>query len=83
MSINPIIRDRIARAQEATAKIDRDLWRPLERLTDICKPSNGAGIFCDIPRIKSALAEAAAAIASAQKIMNDTEWPSDRDYDLA
>lgn len=85
MSVKDIARRRIERAQEATRQIDHnlDLWQAIETLQRAGGPSNGAGIYADIPRLKSALAAAASAIARAQKIVNETEWPSDHDYDVA
>ena len=84
MSVKCIARERINKAQAATTQIDNGgLWQSLQRLQDAGRGSNGAGIFCDIPRFESALREAAAEIAAAQKIINETQWPSDADYDAA
>jgi hypothetical protein len=84
MSTKCIARQRVQDAQKATDLIDRGgLWNSLQRLQDAGRGSNGAGVFCDISRLKGALSEAAAEIARAQKIMAETQWPSDRDYDEA
>lgn len=83
MSAKSIARERIHLAAAATARIDSDLWRPIERLQEAGRCGNGAGIYCDISRFRSALSEAAAAIKRAQEIMGSTEWPTDNDYDIA
>jgi hypothetical protein len=77
-----IARARIAKARAATIAIDQDLWSPIERLQRAGESANGAGIYADVPRFRSALHEAAAAIARAQKIIRETDWPSDHDYDI-
>jgi len=76
-------RAKIARAGHSVTEIDRHLWGPIERLERAGSASNGAGIYADIPRFRSALAEAATAIADAQKIVRETDWPTDQDYDIA
>lgn len=75
-------RTKINRAAQATARIDKDLWGPIQRLQDAGRGSNGAGIYSDLSRFRSALADAAAAIRGAQDVMKATEWPTDRDYDI-
>lgn len=81
MSVKCIARERIRKAQEATDKIDKDLWGPIERLQRAGSCGNGAGIFSDVSLLRSALAEAAAAIKRAQDIMKETDWPTNVDYD--
>ena len=80
--LKAIARAKIARADQAVTAIDKDLWRPIERLQRAGSESNGAGIYPDILRFRGALSEAAEAIARAQKIIRETDWPSDQDYDI-
>ncbi len=84
MSTKEIARRHIQAAQDATTEIDNGgLWRALQRLQDAGRGSNGAGIFCDVSQFKSALREAAAEIKAAQKIMDETCWPTDHEYNIA
>jgi hypothetical protein len=83
MSTKIIARHKIVKAKLATDAIDNDLWRPIERLKSAGATSNGAGIYADVPRLRTALVDAAEAIARAQKIVRETDWPTDHDYDIA
>jgi hypothetical protein len=82
LELKAIARAKIIRAREATEAIDRDLWGPIERLQAAGSGGNGAGIYADVYRFRGALADAAAAVARAQKIVRETDWPSDHDYDI-
>ena len=72
---------KIKRAREATAGIDLRLWDAIERLQRIGHLGNGAGIYADVSAFRSALGDAAAAIARAQEIVRSTDWPTNEDYD--
>lgn len=77
---------KIKRARDATAGIDLGLWDAIGRLQDIGRfgrVGNGAGIYADVTAFRSALADAATAIARAQEIVRSTDWPTKQDYDAA
>lgn len=73
---------KIKRAREATAGIDLGLWDAIARLQRIGHTGNGAGIYADVTAFRSALGDAATAIARAQEIVRATDWPTNEDYDL-
>jgi hypothetical protein len=75
-------RAKIIRAKQATANIDHDLWRPIERLKSAGATSNGDGIYADWERLRSALVDARSAIDRAIRIVAKTNWPTDHDYDI-
>jgi len=72
---------KIKKARDATAGIDLGLWDAIERLQRIGQTGNGAGIYADVSAFRSALGDAAAAIARAQEIVRATDWPTNEDYD--
>jgi len=75
------VREKIRRAQEATAGINLGLWDALAHLQRVGRPSNGAGIYADVDAFRRALADAATVIARAQEIVRATDWPSPEDYE--
>jgi hypothetical protein len=77
-----LARAKINRAQRETARINDVLWESIRCLQGAGCRSNGAGIFSDLSRFRSALAEAAIAIKRAQDIVKATDWPTDNDYDI-
>lgn len=77
------VRSKIERARQATAGIDLGLWDAIGRLQRVGNTSNGAGIYADVSAFRSALGDAATAIARAQEIVRATDWPTAQDYDLA
>lgn len=83
MNTKAVGRAKIEKARQATAGIDLGLWDAVERLRRIGFVSNGAGIYADVSAFRSALADAASAIARAQEIIRATDWPTNEDYDLA
>jgi hypothetical protein len=74
-------RSRIDRAFAATARMDGLLNPALDALLSALGPSNGAGIYRDVSRVRSAMAAAKAAIIAAEAIDRETQWPSNEDYD--
>lgn len=60
------ILDAVAEAQRL---IGRDLW------------CNGYGIFADPNKVRLDLAAAHAKIGEALKVLRETQWPNDADYD--
>jgi hypothetical protein len=74
-------RTKICLAAEATRQMDDLLMPALHELSGAIRGGNGAGIYHDLSRVRTALAQAARAIARAQEIAANTTWPSNEDYD--
>lgn len=74
---------KIEKAKDATARIDRDLSTIVYQLQRIGIARNGAGIYSDVPSFRSALRDVFIAIASADRMVMETDWPTEEDYDAS
>lgn len=74
-------RARIQAAADATKRMDDLLDPAIEDLRGAIRGGNGAGIYHDVSRVRSALAHAKVAITKASEIANATVWPTAEDYD--
>jgi hypothetical protein len=74
-------RERIRLAAEATKRMDDLLDPALNDLRGALRGGNGAGVYHDVSRVRSALATAFVAVTKAQAIANKTDWPAEQDYD--
>lgn len=83
LATQTVARAKIEKGRQATAGIDLGLWDAISRLQRIGGTGNGAGIYADVSAFRSALGDAATAIARAQEIVRATDWPTAEDYDLA
>ena len=75
------LRTKIRAAAEATNKMDQLLDPALNELRTAIRGGNGAGVYFDVGRVRSALVQAADAIRQAQQIASTTAWPTNEDYD--
>lgn len=75
------VRRKISAAQKATLEIDECLIPSANRLLRAVQESNGAAIYPDPSRVRSAMADMEAAIKRAREIYIQTAWPTDVDYD--
>lgn len=73
--------ERIAVARATTATIDDALWPAIERLQRVGRTGNGAGIYADVAAFRKELKALAATIVAAKKLIDDTQWPTDEDYE--
>lgn len=71
---------KIEKAKDATARIDRDLSTIVEQLQRIGIARNGVGIYSDVPSFRSDLRDVFIAIASVDRMVMETDWPTEEDY---
>lgn len=76
-------RRKIELAALATAKMDDLLIPAIDNLRSAAHGGNGAGIYSDLSRLRSAMASMSSALRDAQKIYDATSWPTNDDYDAA
>ena len=75
---------KIAFAESATVEVQKQVAEALIALGSFkSDPVNGWNVFYDVSRQRLALYDAHKSIAAALKIMSDTSWPTDADYDDA
>lgn len=76
--------DEIAKAESAPTEVQAHIGRALSALGGFNgRIINGFGVYADVSRQHLKLIEARDSIAAALKIMTDTSWPTDADYDTA
>jgi hypothetical protein len=74
---------RIAAAQRATDQVSDEIITALDALGSGGSKVNALGIFTDPQRQRAALATARAAIERAERILEETAWPTAEDSDAA
>jgi hypothetical protein len=81
MSLARLARRKIEQGAAATKQMDDLLEPALNALISAIRDGNGAGIYYDLSRVRSALTNARVAIDKALEIERSTAWPSNEDYD--
>jgi len=74
--------DKIARAASATVEVQARVRQALDALDGFNgRVVNGFGFYADVSRQRLHLIEARDSIVTALKVMSDTAWPTNDDYE--
>jgi hypothetical protein len=75
-------REKIVAAGDATDRVQEEIWKAMDVL-ERCESTSMTvqGVYTDPSNQRAGLQAAREAIERAEKIMSETQWPTDKDYD--
>jgi hypothetical protein len=76
-------RVRVSITRAATKRMEEILQPAIDELQSAINVSNGAGVYHDVSRVRSAMAKLKWAIELAQQVDKSITWPTAEDYDHA